>query len=120
MIRTGSGIVVGACLVGATLLFSGCSKDAGPEPGKVDTTKAAKSEHSRGHEGSTHEGMHGPGHVATSSTEITQKTCPVMGNPIDPKVFVDYKGRRVYFCCKPCISKFQADPDKYLAKLDSK
>ena len=48
---------------------------------------------------------------------ITQKTCPVMGGPIDQKVFTDYNGRRVYFCCPGCIGKFKQDPDKYLAKL---
>ncbi len=46
-----------------------------------------------------------------------QKTCPVLGGPIDRSVFVEYKGRKVYFCCKGCIEKFQADPEKYVPKL---
>jgi len=50
---------------------------------------------------------------------IAQKTCPVMGNPIDPEVYVDYQGRRIYFCCPGCDKKFLADPGKYLPKVDA-
>jgi len=47
-----------------------------------------------------------------------QKTCPVMeGNPINKAIFVEYKGKKVYFCCKACPEKFLADPEKYIAKL---
>jgi YHS domain-containing protein len=47
-----------------------------------------------------------------------QKTCPVMdGNPIDKNIFVEYKGKKVYFCCTACKEKFLADPEKYIAKL---
>ena len=47
-----------------------------------------------------------------------QKTCAVMGGPVNDKsVFIDYKGKKVYFCCPGCIGKFKADPEKYLAKL---
>ena len=46
-----------------------------------------------------------------------QEKCPVMGGAIDPSVYADYEGQRVYFCCKGCVAKFKADPAKYLAKL---
>ena len=49
---------------------------------------------------------------------IAQKTCPVMGGPIDPSIFLDYQGRRVYFCCQACQAEFKKNPDKYLQKLD--
>ena len=49
--------------------------------------------------------------------EAEQTLCPVMGNAIDKNIFVDYKGKRVYFCCKPCIEDFEKEPEKYLAKL---
>jgi len=56
--------------------------------------------------------------VRTATDSITrQTTCPVMGNPIDPAVFVEYKGKKVYFCCRGCDKKFQENPEKYLAKL---
>ncbi len=54
-----------------------------------------------------------------SSHEIAQKTCPVMGNPINPDIYVDYKGRRIYFCCKACISAFKKNPEKYLKVVDA-
>ena len=39
--------------------------------------------------------------------------CAVMDEPIDPKVFVRYKGKRVYMCCRECVGEFNKDPDKY-------
>jgi YHS domain-containing protein len=45
--------------------------------------------------------------------------CPVMGNEVDPDLFVDYEGRRIGFCCPPCVEKFKADPEKYLEKVDA-
>ncbi len=52
-----------------------------------------------------------------STQEVKQTTCPVMGNEIDPEVYTDYRGVRVYFCCPPCIPKFEADPQQYIPKL---
>jgi len=49
---------------------------------------------------------------------IAQKICPVMGDPINKNIFVDYKGRRVYFCCNMCPEMFKKDPEKYLKILD--
>ena len=39
------------------------------------------------------------------------------GNKIDKNVFVEYKGKKVYFCCADCKAKFEAEPEKYLPKL---
>ncbi len=47
------------------------------------------------------------------------QTCPVMGNPVDPKVFVDHNGRRIGFCCPGCDDLFKANPEKYLKKVDA-
>jgi YHS domain-containing protein len=61
---------------------------------------------------------------ASSSAEgsaeqaIAQKICPVMGEPIDPNVYTDYEGRRIYFCCQSCKATFEKDPEKYVAKVD--
>ena len=49
--------------------------------------------------------------------EGTQKTCPVTGDPVDKKVFVDYQGKRIYFCCASCKTSFAKDPEKYLKKI---
>ena len=39
------------------------------------------------------------------------------GNKIDPKIYTEYRGKRVYFCCPSCKAKFEASPEKYLARL---
>jgi YHS domain-containing protein len=46
-----------------------------------------------------------------------QTLCPVMGNPINKEIFIEYKGKKVYFCCPGCDEKFTAAPEKYLEKL---
>lgn len=46
-----------------------------------------------------------------------QKTCPIKGNAIKKDIFIEYQGKKVYFCCLPCKDKFNADPKKYLPKL---
>jgi len=47
-----------------------------------------------------------------------QTVCPVMeGEPISKDVFVEYSGKRVYFCCDSCKAKFLEEPDKYLHSL---
>ncbi len=48
---------------------------------------------------------------------IAGKACPVMGNPPDPDVFVDYRGYRIFFCCPACRKEFRAEPGKYIEKL---
>ncbi|MHC4308919.1 MAG: heavy metal-binding domain-containing protein [Planctomycetota bacterium] len=48
---------------------------------------------------------------------VEQTTCPIMGMAIDKKVFVEYEGKKVYFCCPGCEDKFKEEPKKYLAKL---
>jgi YHS domain-containing protein len=47
----------------------------------------------------------------------TQVTCPVSGDPVDPKVSTDYNGEKVQFCCKKCVEPFTKDAAKYKAKL---
>jgi YHS domain-containing protein len=54
---------------------------------------------------------------AVAAAEIVQKTCPIMGAAIDEKVFIEHKGKKVYFCCPGCEDKFKADPEKHMAKL---
>lgn len=48
----------------------------------------------------------------------TNATCPVMvGEPIDPAIFADHDGRRVWFCCTKCRARFERNPGKYLVNL---
>jgi len=54
--------------------------------------------------------------VVTAAVEQTM--CPVMdGNKIDKNVFVEYQGKKVYFCCAACKAAFEKEPAKYIAKL---
>jgi YHS domain-containing protein len=55
--------------------------------------------------------------MLSQAKEIEQTTCPIMGMAIDKNIFVEYKGKKVYFCCAACKEKFEAEPEKYLAKL---
>ena len=48
-----------------------------------------------------------------------QTICPVMGNPINKNLYTDYNGKRVYFCCGPCPSRFKQYPEAYLQRLAS-
>jgi YHS domain-containing protein len=56
--------------------------------------------------------------AAVSAESWWQMTCPVMGNPVDPGVFTDHDGRRVYFCCPPCVERFMQDPETFIQKIE--
>ena len=91
-------------LAAGMVLMNGCKES---EP--------AASEDHTGHE-------HAMKEVADTETAVAktaeQTTCPVMvGKPINKNVFTVYKGKKVYFCCPGCDSKFKADPEKYISKL---
>ncbi len=48
-------------------------------------------------------------------------TCIVSGDKLDPSVpALVHNGQQIKFCCKSCVKKFQANPDKYLIKLPKK
>ncbi len=51
------------------------------------------------------------------TVESVQTICPIMDNPINKDIHVDYLGRRVYFCCPGCVKTFNADPAKYALLL---
>ena len=55
----------------------------------------------------------GPGSPAAAS-EIVNTHCPVMGGEIDGQTFVEWNGKKVGFCCPPCIDdwKEMADPER--------
>ncbi len=46
-----------------------------------------------------------------------QTACPVAGLPINKKLSVEYRGKKVYFCCPGCVKKFQENPEKFASKL---
>lgn len=46
-----------------------------------------------------------------------QVTCPLSGEPIDPKVTSKQGDATVAFCCTRCKEKFDADPGAFAAKV---
>ena len=49
---------------------------------------------------------------------VTNEWCPVLTDErVDPEISTEYEGGRVFFCCKKCLKKFQADPAAYALRL---
>jgi YHS domain-containing protein len=46
-----------------------------------------------------------------------QTVCPVSGQPIKADKMVEYKGKKVYFCCENCPKAFEKEPTKFAAKV---
>ena len=115
-------ILVALSLSSALLLFlGGCGKqEPGASPSSSEQTTGQTNNmmgHDDGAMDMSAEQMTANANAAALAG-IEQKTCPVMeGNPIDPNVFVEYEGQKVYFCCTSCKAKFLADPNQYVAKL---
>lgn len=50
-------------------------------------------------------------------TSKVQTTDAISGKPIDKSVYVDYKGRRIYFCCDDSKKGFETNSATVLRKL---
>lgn len=63
---------------------------------------------------------------AASAAEVRpypSDVCIVSGNKLGSMgkpVTMVYKGQEVKFCCKPCVAKFNRNPEKYLKKIAPK
>jgi hypothetical protein len=61
--------------------------------------------------------------ATTSVTNVkpyTADTCILSDNKLGsmgPPVTKVYGNQEVKFCCKPCVAKFEKDPQRYLKKL---
>lgn len=43
--------------------------------------------------------------------------CPVMPEEkVDPELYVEHKGKRIYVCCKKCAKQVQEDPAGWYTK----
>jgi YHS domain-containing protein len=94
-------VLVSAVSLSAFSAFAGCCGDAPKAACPITLAAAADVQKD----------------AAAAPAGKAQTICPVMGEPINKEVFVDYDGKRVYFCCKMCQAKFKEDPAKYLHKL---
>ena len=55
---------------------------------------------------------------AVDAKEPNQAKCPVLSSPVNKKIYTDYQGKRIYFCCPPCIQEFKKNPDKYMKQFE--
>lgn len=59
-----------------------------------------------------------------SAAAAVNTICPVSGDSIDKEienpVTVIYKGQTIMLCCKTCLRKFKANPEKYAAILNQR
>ena len=46
------------------------------------------------------------------------KTCPVSGDKVSGKHFVEYKGMRYGLCCPHCEKEFKKNPEKFITSLE--
>jgi uncharacterized membrane protein len=57
-------------------------------------------------------------HHTVDQEQVSNSICPVTADePIDPTIFVEHEGKRVYFCCNRCRKQFIEDPEAYIAGL---
>jgi len=105
-------LLLAVLAIAALVTLGGCEKKEQP----AAPPKATTMEEMTKKAATTAEEMKTTAETAAASVE--QTVCPVMdGNKIDKNVFVEYKGKKVYFCCAGCKAKFEADPEQYIAKL---
>jgi YHS domain-containing protein len=103
-------VVALVSMSGMFILLAGCQKEkpmvgTGTTKTKAQETTASSAKHE----------ATPAGQQAVQVAE--QTTCPVMGGAINKDIFVEYKGKKVYFCCNGCPDTFKANPEKYISKL---
>ncbi len=65
----------------------------------------------------TDEQAHGEEHVEALPAG-TNQMCPVQPEEkVDPALYVEYKGKRIYVCCKKCMTRVKEDPAAWYAKV---
>ncbi len=126
-IQTMLGILVAASVL--LLVAQGCKKEepvAQPSQSDVSTTESQSDQMSAMADQAADTATEMAETAKETATDmadqamaaVEQTMCPIMdGNPINKDLFVEYKGKKVYFCCKGCEETFLADPEAYIAKL---
>ena len=98
-------------LAAGLLVITGCDKEGDQETNAHQTGE--HSMQSAGNESSDAMVME----MDKTDEDIVQELCPVMGGPINKDIFIEYKGKKVYFCCGGCDDMFLKEPEKYIDKL---
>lgn len=69
--------------------------------------------HTNGHQSAEHDSM-------KMQPAIFNAVCPVLGGEVNPDVAtVDYRGKKIGFCCPGCDEEFNKDPEKYMKNLSA-
>ncbi|WP_283809699.1 heavy metal translocating P-type ATPase [Afipia massiliensis] len=75
-----------------------------------------------GHAGHDHAG-HSHGHAdhapADADGRVTDPVCGMQVDPLTTKHHLDYKGQDYFFCSGRCRTRFEAEPEKFLAPKSS-
>lgn len=54
----------------------------------------------------------------SAQPNVTNEICPVMTDErVDPEIFIEFEGQRVYFCCQRCKVKFQRNAEPFRDSL---
>lgn len=48
---------------------------------------------------------------------VRDPVCGMRVDEVTASVFAEYEGRNLAFCSQRCLERFQADPERYAAKL---
>ena len=92
-------VLLSALLIIGFVFADGCEKKSSPVSSPADSTSETQSA------------------APATAAAAEQTICPVMGGPINKDIFVEYEGKKVYFCCAQCKGEFEKEPEKYLSKL---
>ena len=57
--------------------------------------------------------------VMAEIADVGNTICPVSGDKVSGKHFVEYKGKRYALCCPMCEKDFKKDPEKFIAQLEA-
>lgn len=115
---------VAAVLFAALMFGCGDNHDEG-----APTKEGAGHHDDGGHDGHDHDAEEGDSDIETAlkglsdedqKLALAQKTCPVSGEELGSMgtpIKVSGAGKTVFLCCKGCVKKFEANPEKYVEKL---
>ncbi|MCP4078726.1 MAG: YHS domain-containing protein [Planctomycetaceae bacterium] len=51
--------------------------------------------------------------VKSEDIDLSKARCPMMDDEVSAEYAADYRGGKVYFCCKRCVAAFEKNPEKY-------
>jgi len=96
--RTLSCVIAVVAFIGALALLGGCPK---PQPTAQAPPPAASPAAQ-------------PAGAPASGEDMA--SCPVLGTtmPKSQMIPVEHEGKTYYMCCQDCVTKFKADPKKYI------